>query len=375
MRAHPGHHGVHERRADGQGGQLRQLPGDVAVHGERSRPSRVEVGSIVVATGFDTYEPAAGEFGYGIDGVVTLPEFKRMVDASAGPLQYNGRPVQDVAYIYCVGSRQGESVEGGHTYCSRYCCTAAVHAALEAPARATRRPAPVPPLPRHAHLRQVRAAVGGVAREGLALPRVPDDEPPEVERLATGGLKVTVSDLLTGGAEVAIPVDLVVLVTGMVPRENDELVASLKLPVGSDGFFNEIHPKLRPVETVVDGVSICGACQSPKNSAESVACGLAAVTQSGAMLKHGFAELDPLVATVDAEACTWCGKCAASLPLRRRRADRGRTAGPSPRSSRPPARAAAAACRSVPPSAIDLQGYTDAQIKAMIDGLLGVGCA
>ena len=89
-----------------------------------------------------------------------------------------------------------------------------------------------------------------------------------------------------------------VLVTGMVPRENEELVGVLKLPLGSDGFFNEIHPKLRPVETVVDGVLIAGACQGPKTSAESVASGLAAVTQSAAVLKKGYTELDPLVAIV-----------------------------------------------------------------------------
>src|SRR5674536_101024 len=95
----------------------------------------------------------------------------------------------------------------------------------------------------------------------------------------------------------------------MVPRENGELVSLLKLPVGRGGFFNEIHPKLRPVETVVDGVYICGACQAPRNSAEAVASGLAAVTQAASILKRGFAELDPLVAFVYTDKCTWCGLC------------------------------------------------------------------
>ena len=67
----------------------------------------MEVGSIIVATGFDTYEPAAGEFGYGIDGVVTLPEFKSLLDAADGRLTFDGRPVRDIAYVYCVGSRAG----------------------------------------------------------------------------------------------------------------------------------------------------------------------------------------------------------------------------------------------------------------------------
>jgi heterodisulfide reductase subunit A len=186
---------------------------------------------------------------------------------------------------------------------------------------------------------------------------------------ASDGLLVSTRDVLTAGAELTIPADLVVLVTGMVPRENDDLVKVLKLPVGKDGFFNEIHPKLRPVETVVDGVFICGACQSPKNSAEAVASGLAAVTQSASILKRGYAELDPLIAVIDTDACSWCGLCLEACPYE------------APRQVEEDGKAVAiidrAACKGCggcvpvcPQNAIDLQGYTDAQMRAMIDGLL-----
>ena len=346
----------------------------IAIHGEQLETIQMDVGSIVVATGFDAYEPAAGEFGYGLDGVVTMPEFKKMVDESAGPLEYNGRPVKTIAYVYCVGSRQGGDVDGGHTYCSKYCCTAAVHSALEAAAKGE-------PGLRQYHLYRDMRTYGkfellwSESREkGSLYLRVPDDEPPKVEKLASGGLRVTAKDLLTGGEEVAIPADLVVLVTGMVPRENGELVSVLKLPVGSDGFFNEIHPKLRPVETMVDGVLICGTCQSPKTSAESVASGLAAVAQSGAMLKRGFAELDPMVAIVDEDVCTWCGKCLEACPydaIEEIEKDGKAVAGVI--------RTACKGCGGCVPvcatDAVDLQGYTDAQIRSMIDGLLEVSCS
>jgi heterodisulfide reductase subunit A len=370
----------------------------------------VKAGSIVVATGFDSYEPQEGEFGYGLDGVLTLPEFKRLVDSSDGPLAYGGRPVRTIVYIYCVGSRQAE----GNEYCSRYCCTAAIHSSLQV---ATRDAAPVS---RYHLYRDIRSygryePLYNESREkGDLYLRFPDEEPPVVAQASSGDgggattakdgdaghgyrLTVTTRDLLTDGAELLIPADLVVLVTGMVPRENDDLVKVLKLPVGNDGFFNEIHPKLRPVETVVDGVFICGACQGPKNSTEAVASGLAAVTQSASILKRGYAELDPLIAVVDPDTCEWCGLCLEACPYEApRRVEQDQEAAGGADQEGVDHRGADAdhrgadtdhrkmvavidrvACKGCggcvpvcPRNAIDLLGYTDAQMRAMIDGLL-----
>jgi heterodisulfide reductase subunit A len=328
----------------------------------------VQAGSIIVATGFDAYQVNDDEFGYGLEGVVTLPEFKRLVDAETGSLQYGGRPVKTIVYIYCVGSRQDASVEDANEYCSRYCCTAAVHASIEVASK----PGKVHQYHLHRDIRtygKYELLYDESLNKGSVYLKVPDDEPPFVQRdPETGKLLVTTRDLLDEGEEVEIPADLVVLVTGMVPRANDELIKTLKLPVGRGGFFNEIHPKLRPVETVVDGVYICGACQGPKNSAEAVASGLAAVTQSASILKRGYAELDPLVAVVDSGACTWCGLCLEACPYE------------APRQIDENGKAVAfidkTACKGCggcvpvcPKDAIDLEGYTDAQIRAMIDGL------
>ena len=129
-------------------------------------------------------------------------------------------------------------------------------------------------------------------------------------------------------------------------------------------------PKLRPVETVVDGVLIAGACQGPKTVAESVASGLAAVTQAAAVLKRGVAELDPQVARVHADACTGCADCIAACPFGAISMDRRRW-----RSIDAAGCKGCGACAPVcAEDAIDLQGYTDAQVRAMIDGLL-VGAA
>ncbi|HKB94986.1 MAG TPA: CoB--CoM heterodisulfide reductase iron-sulfur subunit A family protein [Gaiellaceae bacterium] len=339
----------------GKSGSYGNYTVSVRVQGEHGPETiGVEVGAIVVATGFDTYQPDAGEFGYGIEGVLTLPELEQLLDTTDGPLE-----ARRIAYVYCVGSRQPD----GHTYCSRYCCPAAIHASLRIADR--------DPDVRQYHLyREMRAygehelAFAESRKRGSLYLRFADDDPPEVTRDGDG-LKVTLRDLLTAGEEVTIPVDLLVLVTGMVPRENEELVSALKMPVGGDGFFNEIHPKLRPVETVVDGVLIAGACQGPKTASESVASGLAAVTQSAAMLKLGRAELDPQVAIVNGEACSSCGDCVSVCPY-----------GAISLAAAGVAIVDGAGCKGCgacapvcPEDAIDLLGYTDAQVRSMIDGL------
>jgi heterodisulfide reductase subunit A len=336
----------------------------IRIGGDPLQTIPVEVGSIVVATGSDTYQPAEGEFGAGLDGVLTLPEFKELIDSANGQLRYHDKPVRSLAYVYCVGSRQPD----GNEYCSRYCCAATAHASI--------RVSELDPRVRQYHLYRDIRTYGSfeilyteARKDGAVYVKYPDDAPPAVARDRSGGLAVTVRDLLSGDEELEIPVDLVVLVTGMIPRRNEELVGLLKLPLGRDGFFNEIHPKLRPVETMVDGVLIAGACQGPKNSSESVASGLAAVTQSASVLKKGVAELDPLVATVDPDACNMCGKCLDACPYGaiEQLSLNGREVAAI---SETGCKGCGGCVPMCPENAIDLRGYTDAQITAMIDGLL-----
>ncbi|MFZ5647578.1 MAG: CoB--CoM heterodisulfide reductase iron-sulfur subunit A family protein [Bacillota bacterium] len=328
----------------------------------------VNVGSIITATGFDSYPPAGGEYGYGAEGVVTLPEYRELLDSSGGPPVYNGREIRDVVYVYCVGSRQGHGLEKPNLYCSRYCCSAAVHSALLAREKN--------PRIRQYHLFRDMRTYGKydllynkAASEGTVFLKFDGDAPPSVENTGGGRMKVTVRDLLTYGEEIEIGADLVVLVTGMIPKKDSQINDVLKLPLGKDGFFNEIHPKLRPVETVVDGVFICGACQGPKNSSESVASALAAVTQSASLLKKGFVELDPLMAEVDRDTCRWCGACEGACPYGAIGKDSGR--------GEEVAVVNEALCKGCggcvpvcPQASLNLRGYTDAQVKSMIDALL-----
>ncbi|MDP8240204.1 MAG: FAD-dependent oxidoreductase [Candidatus Hatepunaea meridiana] len=328
----------------------------------------LDVGAIIVATGFDSYEPFDGEYGYGLNGVVTLPQFKEMVDKSNGSLNFNDHQVKNIAYIYCVGSRQPEDgeIENPNLYCSRYCCSAAVHTASCV--------ADIDPNINQYHLYRDMRTYGkyevmfeNAGKKKSLFIRFDDESSPEVE-VSNGALIVKVNDALDGGEEIEIGADLIVLVTGMVPRENESLTNVLKIPIGLDGFYNEIHPKLRPVETVVDGVFISGTSQGPKTLAESVTSSLSAVSKSAALLMKGYVDLEPFIAEVDTDKCVWCGECEKSCPygaIEKVVCDTKEVATIIP-----------ALCKGggvcipdCPEDAIEIKGYTDQQIRSMIDAL------
>jgi heterodisulfide reductase subunit A len=325
----------------------------------------LNVGSIIVTTGFASYQPAKGEYAYGTSGVLTLPEFKELLDRNQGELTYQGEPVNDVTYIYCVGSRE-QPGENANEYCSRYCCNAAMHASLVANDMS-------PELHQFHLFRDIRTygkyelLYQEARQKGAMFIKFDEQTPPQVEK-NNGRFRIQVKDILTYGEDLEIESDLVVLVVAMEPRSNQALNDVLKLPVSLDGFFKEIHPKLRPVETVIDGVFIAGAAQAPRNSAESVASALAATSKSASLLKKGYVELEPLIAVVDKEACTWCDKCVEACPYSAiSKVNFG---------EKQVAEVSEALCKgcgccvpTCPENALQIKGYTDQQIQAMIGAM------
>lgn len=279
--------------------------------GAEGHTADLNVGSVVMATGFEHYMPVEGEFGFGTsDKVITLPDFKRMVDTQSGKLMHNGREVKNIAYIYCVGSRQSE---GENTYCSRNCCTSTIHAAVTARNKFSA-------INNYHFTRGLRTygkqeiLYADSLRQGDIYLQSFEDGPPTVETTGNKTI-VKINDILTSGKELEVEADLVVLVTGMVPRTDSNVGTLFKLPKGRDKFFNEVHMKLRPVETVIDGITIAGTCQGPKNIAETVNSALSAAAKSYTILNKGELETDPLVATIDAGKCSWCGACEEACPF------------------------------------------------------------
>jgi heterodisulfide reductase subunit A len=281
----------------------------------------VKVGAVVVATGFDLYEPRPGEYGYGeLPEVITLPKLIRLLalTGKGEELRWNGRPVQNIAFIHCVGSRQ---IEGTHepqpdgqvnNYCSRVCCTATLHTVDELKER-------FPKVNVFDIYQDIRTYGRGhedyytrASANRVRFLRFHGDEMPQVLPASQGDthpVLVKVKDYLTWGEEIEVPVDLVVLAVGVVPRQIDDLVKMLKISPGTDRFLLEVHPKLRPVETAVPGIVLAGTAQGPMNIQESCAAASAAAAKVSVLLGRGVVELKPFVAWVDPERCEGSGQC------------------------------------------------------------------
>ncbi len=229
----------------------------------------LNVGTIVVATGFDQFDPTRKpELGWGqYPNVLTGLEFERLVSASgptAGKIEIKGvDEIKDVVFIKCVGSRD-RSI--GNPWCSRVCC---MYTAKQAHLVHDR----LPDANITVFYMDVRAFGKGyeefydrVRKEGIIYRR---GSVSEVYR-RKGRLVVRAEDTLSG-RPVAVEADLVVLATGLTPRTDAARVARmLGLEQSPSGFFAEAHPKLRPNNSGVAGIYLAGVAQGPKDIPDAV---------------------------------------------------------------------------------------------------------
>ena len=268
-----------------------------------------EVGAIVVATGYELLagEPAT-ECGYGVHpDVVDGLEFERLLSAS-GPTggevrrPSDGRVPKEVVFIQCVGSRDPAH---GVPYCSKICCMyTAKHVTLL----------------KH-KLRDVRATVffmdvraGGKGYEEF-VQRVAEEERVlyirgQVSQVVprNGKLMVYGVDTLSGQA-VQLGADMVVVALPTAPMRSEQLQSALRIPVDANGFYQELHPKLRPVETLTAGIYLAGAAQAPKDIPDAVCQASAAASKTMELLSQPVLHRDPTTAEVNDTNCVGCFEC------------------------------------------------------------------
>ena len=264
----------------------------------------IEVGTIVVATGYDLFDPKKKpEYGYGeYDNVVTGLEFERLVSASGpteGHIEINGEEPKKVVFIQCVGSRDKE----GNEYCSRVCC---MYTAKQAHMVRDK----IPDAELIIYYTDVRAFGKGfeefynrIQGEDITYRRRELDDPIEVKKK---GDKVVVK----AKGHPDLDADLVVLATGIVPREDSkEFARVLNINRSADGFLLEAHPKLRPLDTFTDGIFLAGCCQSPKDIPDTVSQASGAAVRASEPLAQGKVEVEAISSVIDEDLCSGCRMC------------------------------------------------------------------
>ena len=265
----------------------------------------VEHGVVIVATGGQERPTEQFFHGHNPD-VITQSMLESMLSGSTLPPALSGKPEPTVAMIQCVESRDAKN-----PYCSRICCSEAVKNALEIKRRL--------PHSRVLILGRDMQACGfrelyyrKAVAQGVQFIRHPEDGLDVVED--GGRLKVNVRDM-SAGCDTTFLADLLVVSTGIAPASgNPALAGILRSALTADGFFQEAHPKLRPVDLANEGEFLCGVAHSPGFMDETIVQAHAAAARASTILSKAQLEIAGHMAWVSPTECVACATCIRVCP-------------------------------------------------------------
>jgi heterodisulfide reductase subunit A len=241
---------------------------------QKPEENTVDVSSIILATGFDIFNPSAmSEYGYGrFKNVIQSMEFERIISAS-GPTDghlvrpSDGKEPKSIVFVQCVGSR---SQHGEFPFCSSVCCVYATKESI-----LTKEHAPETDV--YIMYIDMRAVGKGFqefvdrAREEHGIKYIKAHPGGIAEDPATRSLQIHYEDISTGEMK-RLCADLVVLCPALIPKEGNKKIAeAIGLELDDYGFFKSRNSLTAPVDTNVAGIYVCGYCQGPKDIPESVA--------------------------------------------------------------------------------------------------------
>ncbi len=275
----------------------------------------LDVGTIIVATGADVYDPASlVNYGYTkYHNVITSLEFERLINAG-GPsggrlLRPSDMQIPDsVAFVQCVGSRS----ESGHLYCSNVCCMNTIKDALLIKEH-------WPNTKIYVYYVDIRAYGKGfedlykrARKEGVLFVRGLPTE--VIENKKTHDLWLVGENTLLKEVY-KNKVGMVILSIGIEPRQDSDVIQRLcNLSRTPDGFFMEAHPKLRPVDAPTGGVFLAGCAESPKDIKDSVTQASAAAARASILMAQGKVTVEAITSKLNPDKCTGCQMCTKVCP-------------------------------------------------------------
>jgi len=325
------------------------------------RIKKIKHGAAIIAIGADEYKPT--EYLYGKNGnVITSVELGEQIARGEKSLT----EAQNLVMIQCIGCRQEE-----RNYCSRVCCSHSVKNALKLKEIN-------PKLDIYILFRDMRTYgfsedyYREAADKDVKFIRYEPDDKPQVEALTEGSkeiLRVCVLDPILG-QRLAIDADVVVLAAAVVPSAGSQEVARLfKVPMNQDGFLQEAHVKLRPVDFAAEGVFLCGTVHYPKHISETISQAYGAAGRAATILSQDTFKASGSVCEVTEKDCISCGACISVC-----------TYGAIEFHDTPAGKKAAVnsvlckgdgLCNTVcPTSAISLKHYTDEELLCQIDAAI-----
>jgi heterodisulfide reductase subunit A len=287
----------------GHVGQFKSTVRRLTLDGLKER--ELSHGVIVVATGGREFRPQ-GRYLYGEDPrVLTQRELEGKIHF--GDLKLP--KVRSVVMIQCVGSREPD-----HPYCSRLCCSQALKNALLLKERYPLIDVTI--LYRDLRAYGFREAYYVKAKDqGVTFIPFDANRPPRLTAARRRPLTIRVEDELLD-QEMALSADLVVLSTGIEPAAGSEALArQLRVAQTLDGWFQEAHQKLRPVDSATEGVFLCGVAHYPKSLGETAAQAQAAAIRAAGILFQTELLASEMVAMITPEACRRCLACVELCPF------------------------------------------------------------
>ncbi len=261
-------------------------------------------GAILVTTGAHEHRPelyGLGEF----DSVLTQTDFEALLEKRSSEESWK---FVRVAMLQCAGSRDKDALP----YCSRVCCNHAVSNSLYL--KKLYPEAQVDILYRDMRCYGLAEEEYREARkQGVNFIRFdPEKNPPEI-KVGEDGIEINVMDPSIRMNVQLLP-HFLVLSTGMVANDTEELASMLRVPRNENGFFIEAHAKLRPVDLPSEGLFMAGTAHGPKNSSEAIAQAQAAVARAVTLLSRESLKMSGIVSVVDPTNCAVCLTCVRACP-------------------------------------------------------------
>jgi heterodisulfide reductase subunit A len=253
----------------------------------------LNVSSIILATGLELYNPKSiSEYGYKrYKNVLLSLEFERLINAS-GPtrgkllrLSDNKHPKR-IVFIQCVGSRTQQK---GVPYCSSVCCMYATKQAVQVREHDPQSEVYILYMDLKVFGKRFQEFVSR-ARDEWGVKCINGRAAAVIENPATKDLLIRYENITEGEIE-ELRIDLVVLCPALIPREDNKALAKiLGLELNEHGFFKTKDPLLMSAETNVEGVFVCGCCQTPKDISESVTQASAAAARAAEVAMSAVVE-------------------------------------------------------------------------------------